>query len=243
MRSSGGAWGFVSSAPGPGNGIIAFSSSDVWMATEADSGTVSAPVNSSTVYHYNGSSWTSETPAQQGGFLTLWGTSGSDLYAFGVNLENNGSGGVRYPIIAHRDATGTWTRQPNGPALGVTAGSNIGVTSMWGFGVPATNIYAALRNSGIYHSAGDGTWTQVPGAPAGTQGVKNYCYATWGAAASAVFFGCKNIVYQFDGNATWTTSLNDASIGNIAGLWGTSANNVYAVGTDTAGAGIIYHLY
>jgi hypothetical protein len=244
-RSNGaGVWAYEQSsgAATQGNGLWGFSSSDLWLSFENDTGTLAAPVNATTLYHYNGSGWTTETPATPGGFLALWGTSDSDLYAYGVDVENQGSGAFRNPIIAHRNAAGTWARQPNGPGLITTGGTNCGVTSMWGFGKPATNIYATLKGSGIYHSAGDGTWTAVPNAPAGTSGPKVACSAVWGASSSALWFACKNVVFSYDGNATWATTLTDPNVTAFSAIWGTSATNVYAVGGDGTNA-IIYHLY
>jgi hypothetical protein len=229
-------WANVSGAPSPVTGLYGFSTADFWTSDT----TATNNVNTSSFYHWNGSSWVTET-STQGGAVSLWGTSDSDLYAYGSDVE----GSLRKTIIIHRNAAGTWSLQGAGqlPTLGITANGVCGLNGMWGFGTPANDVYAITSGQGLFHSTGDGNWAQVPNAPAGTQGVKTICKAVWGATASAVWVACPGGVYVYDGvNKVWGTTGLVASGVTFNALWGSGPNDVYAVG-DNGTTGIIYHYY
>ncbi len=166
------------------------------------------------------------------GLAGIWGTTGNDVYTFGAQ-ENCGLGACSSNTgIFHPDSSGTWTNQYS--ASLPNAGAS--VTSLWGFGSPANTLYATAPNTSStpLSSNGNGTWTPMGGsAPIG-------CDAVWGSSASAVWFGCENGLYLYDGSK-WTGPTLAAPL--IAGIYGTSATNVYAVGEDGQSNGLIYHYY
>ena len=186
--------------------VWGFSSADVWTATGA------------TVWHLTpATGWTSEAVSGSSG---LWGTSGNDLFAFGsVRICNDPPFCVTDAVIWHRTASG-WTKQ--------STLTGAGMTGMWGFGSPASNIYATQYGAAPLHSSGDGAWDLMP-SPAPTN-----CLAVWGFDASHLWFGC-NGVYTFDGT-NWNGP--DLAGDDIRAIWGTAVDNVYAVGNEA-----IYHYY
>jgi hypothetical protein len=223
-------WAYVTDVPAPVTGLFGFSTADLW---------TSSGDSSSSFYHWNGSAWITESSTVGGG-INLWGTSDSDLFAYGSDLVNL----VRHDIVLHRGASGTWTQQGAGelPSLPTIAHGVTGITSMIGFGTPANDVYALTAAGGLFHSNGDGHWAQVPNAPAGTQGPHTTCGAVFGVTPSAVWVACPGGVYLYDGVAkTWGTNGLVASGVTFTALWGSSPNDIYAVGT--ADAGVVYHYY
>jgi hypothetical protein len=168
-------------------------------------------------------------PRSGGGWLTngagngtdrVWGSSGTDLYAFGV-----GDGKLRI----YRGA-GSWTTvYDNAAASGNT------ITAVWGFGAPATSVYATQAFGAPLHSNGGGA-----GFGNMTNPTPVNCNAVWGASASAVLFACQGGVYTWNGTSWSAAALVGPS---IRWLWGSSASNVYAVGLDASGKGAVYHYY
>jgi hypothetical protein len=150
----------------------------------------------------------------------VWGSSGTDLYAFGV-----GDGQLRI----YRGA-GSWTS-----VYQSAAASGNTITSAWGFGAPATTVYATqafgppLRSNG----GGAGFVTMTNPAPVN-------CNAVWGASAASILFSCQGGLYTWNGS-TWSPPVLVGP--TIRWLWGSSANSVYAVGTDGSGKGAVYHYY
>jgi hypothetical protein len=229
-------WASVSGAPAPVTGLFGWSASDLWTSF------TSSPNNvwSSNFYHWNGSSWATET-SPQGGGARLWGTGDGDLFAYGQDL----TGSVRHAIVMHRASDGTWSLQGQGqlPALSIAANGVNGAMGMWGFGVPANDVYVITAGQGLYHSIGDGNWAQIPNAPAGTLGPHTTCNAVWGAVPSAVWVACPGGVYVYDGvGKAWGSTGLVASGVTFNALWGSGANDVYAVGGNGT-TGVVYHYF
>lgn len=204
--------------------VVVFPGADLW-ATLNDS-TATPPT---AVYHMiAGTGWTQVTGAIPLGFL--WGTSGADLYSFGGDSQCGLGACTFYSGIAHPDSSGKWVRQ----FIEGSPGPN-SISSLWGFGVPANNLYAVADTKRLpLHSAGDGKWTEMTsGAPSG-------CSAVWGADGGHVWFGCAGL-YAYDGNGGWSAPV--VTTLHVHGIYGTDGNNVYAVGDDGHGNGAIYHYY
>ena len=66
------------------------------------------------------------------------------------------------------------------------------------------------------------------------------CGAIWGADGAHVWFGRSAGLYLYDGNA-WSAPV--LTTVDVAAIYGTNVNNVYAVGDDGSGNGVIYHYY
>jgi hypothetical protein len=164
------------------------------------------------------------------GLFRLWGTTASDMYSFGQALQCALGSCTSTEAIAHPDSSGNWVAQYSVTVPGPTAT----ITSLWGFGAPATNLYATVyAHTTPLHSNGNGTWTPMGGnAPTG-------CLAVWGADPSHIWFGCAGL-YAYDG-ATWASPV--LTTVSVQAIYGTSATDVYAVGNDGSGNGVIYHFH
>jgi hypothetical protein len=242
--TSPGIWYYDSSANGPMtliNGITPVSQTSVWASYQFDNGTLQAPMPGSVIYHYANGAWTSQTLAL-GGAGQMWGTSDTDVYAWGTHMQNDGGSSYKVTVILHRDASGNWSQTFTGKTLGVTANGLIGYTSVFGFGSPATNLYATARGDTVYRGTSPTNWTPMADAPAEIVGPKLHCDSVWGASPANVYIACMTSVYMHDGT-TWSKPLTDANA-SFWSVWGSGPNDVYAVGSDTAGTtGVIYHLY
>lgn len=208
-------------------GVWVFAANDAWFSFWSYDG---SPDGKSALYHYTLSGFNQAQNPDSTNVMALqhlWGTSDTDLYTFGSEVTSCAPG-VCYTasIISHPDQTGKWVQQYN------TAGGEI--SSMWGFGSPATNIYATATTGVPLHSTGNGGWNSLAApAPSG-------CAAVWGADPTHLLFACGASLYPFDGT-TWGAS--ELSGPTISGLWGSSASNVYAVGKTGGGTGAVYHYY
>lgn len=97
---------------------------------------------------------------------------------------------------------------------------------------PITDI-ATLHGNVPLHSTGS-SWTPMSGnAP-------QSCAPVWGADGTHLWFGCAGGLYAFDGT-TWASPVLTTI--QVVGLYGTSAHDVYAVGNDGSGNGVIYHYF
>jgi hypothetical protein len=92
------------------------------------------------------------------------------------------------------------------------------------------HIYALTRDNVIFHFDGV-SWQYAMPFPDITCYAENY--PLWVAPDGTVFIGCSDVVYRRDGGEWRTEQLADGA--EVAGLWGTASNDVYAVGADGAG--------
>lgn len=215
-------------------GVFVLNRNDIWGSyshLDGSNNTVSA------IYRFtSGTGWaqvlSNGSPAP--GESALWGTSGTDMFTFGGDLSCGLGVCSSDAVIWHPDNSGSWLRQFDKNV----GGPGAQVSSMWGFGSPTNNVYATVYVSPAptpLHSAGDGTWTALGGsAPKG-------CSAVWGANATNLWFGCGKSLYAFDGTM-WAAPFSTTFSG-VHALYGTSVNNVYAVGDDASSKGLIYHYY
>ena len=166
-----------------------------------------------------------------------------DRYAH-VGYERHGSvrlwvlhsGGEGYAVIVHRDTTGAWTRQYLGPGYLLGGPQHPSVLAVAGVGTPATSLYAAVVVGGPLHAGSDGIWSVISGYPSGAEN----CYGVWAASTSAVWFACGSGVYQYDGT-TWSAPFAPSGV-SCSGIWGSSGNDIYVVGSDGNGM-CIYHWF
>lgn len=164
------------------------------------------------------------------GLGKVWGTSSTDVYMYGQTLQCGFGVCSSDAEIIHTDSNGNWTRQYLVSAPNPTAD----VVALFGFGTPANDLYAATTvGTTLLHSTGNGTWSDMSGAPQKNWG------AIWGVDAAHLWFGAYGGIYGFDGT-TWTGPM--VTTANIRGLFGTGVNDVYAVGDDGS-HGAIYHYY
>jgi hypothetical protein len=96
---------------------------------------------------------------------------------------------------------------------------------IWGSG--PNDVYAVGDNDAVFHTTGNGTWTNL--APAIN---RNY-QSIWGSSASDVYtvaadgFGGNPIILHLTGGSTWTIVNSPVE---MEGVWGSAANDVWAVG-------------
>jgi hypothetical protein len=217
------------------NGVWGSSSTDVWAG--GTGGTTS-------LHHWDGSSWTASAGAETVDVLALWGTASNNVYAVG----------------------GTKIQQYNGTSWAdVSSGATASLFAVWGSS--ATDIYAGGLNGTLVHSTG-GAFTPVASTGLGTELV----IAIWGTSPTDVYVG-GDTFRHWDGGSwsvvtaasitdvrkIWGSSATDIWVGGtngalrhltggswvsstlgtapITGIWGTAANDVYL----TNRSGEIYH--
>ena len=208
-------------------GVLPFSANDVWLMNTTTTGLGASFMQSSTATKITQSSSTSETAYT--GCRMIWGVSESDLYC-AYKASNCHTSCVYNWGVAHRDATGTWTASDQ--VGGGTAPSVVPLSvNIWG--LAANNIYFLNEKARPLHY--DGTaWTAVdPSAPVGA-------LAAWGSGPTNVYFVGPFGIAQGDGS-TWGTPYQPNSLSAV-GIYGTSANNIYVVGSDANGM-CVYHWF
>ena len=198
--------------PATFNGVWANTPTDVYAA-----GILVEENATGSVYHYDGSAWTPMVLPRQGAdelLFGVWGVSGTEIYAFGVNQFGFGE---YAPLIFRYDGT-AWQTFP-------VPGGDMFITDMWG--TSASDLYAVggrfeSPTQLVMHYDGS-TWSVVQEIKA-----ESGAHAVWSSSASDVFVG-QTIppLLHFDG-AAWSP-MTTPSQSPIYGLWGTAANDVFAV--------------
>jgi hypothetical protein len=227
------------------SGLWAGEQSDVFML-----GAKAAPADpSSLTFRWNGRSW-DKLPLKAPGKLTFGATfPGGVIAAVGDgtlarwDYTNWSADGVM--------ADGVWSSGPN-EAVAVGAGGIFHWDGTGWFAMATTkplvqkmaatwgtspgDVWAVGESGTILH--GDGTrWSApAPGVPS------VFLRAVWGASPTAVFVvGDGGTILRFDGQAWTAAAIPSGSASGLAGVWGSSAADVYAVGSNAAGQGVILH--
>jgi hypothetical protein len=209
-----------------------------------------------TILHYDGSSWQHMGGASRSDIRSVWGISGHCVFASGAYGEVMTLTGQ------------TWTLMENGPNCSVNAfwgSSTANVYAVsgdfgWGsifrydgrfwrceywtspplpplqalWGSSPSDVFAVGANETALHF--DGTfWTKML-----TPGTGSWLMAVWGSCATDVYTcGSSGVILHYDG-LSWTIARNHGEI--CTGIWGSSSNNIYAVGRgQTNGPGEIVH--
>ena len=212
------------------NSVFVLGPNDYWGSYYYLDGS-SQPV--SAIYRFTSSTGWAQVNGANGqpalGLLRLWGTSATDMFSFGQQLQCGLGSCTSTETIVHPDSSGNWVDQYTASFAGPTATIN----GLWGFGSPATNLFATVSGNVPLHSTGS-SWTPMSGnAPTS-------CAPVWGADGTHLWFGCAGGLYAFDGT-TWASPVLTTI--QVLGLYGTSAHDVYAVGNDGSGNGVIYHYF
>ena len=152
----------------------------------------------------------------------VWGSGPNDVYAVGLN-----------GVILHSTGDDVWTQQKTGRANELTSV----------FGSSASDIYA-VEASAVLHSTGDGHWSVVPNIqPAGTGGLSHiwmssptniYVSGDTSRAVPAYPTGGVNIFRWQAPNLVREFAMAEH---HIAGLFGTDATDLWAVGSFEQGGG------
>ncbi len=212
-----------------------------WLA----SGEIFTSSDSGTVYRYDGTHWNNMINRAQ--LQDIWGSSPDDLFAVGyagrimhyngtqwspmdsnttINLESvyvteNGQSAV----AGGWPNSGELVRYDGSDWSTVTIPTTEGISDLWGSG---SKILAVARGTVI--SSGDsGISWQSETTPVGT----GYLNGVWGAGSNGPFFavGDGAEILTSGGSGTWS-SMNSGALSLLRfwGIWGSSADNVYAVG-------------
>lgn len=222
-------------------GIVAFGAADGWAASGDTAGQVGT-------FRLTASGWTADTTLT--GYADtnahrapLWGTSDSDVWlGGGAVITPSGGSTQSTPVVWHRDGGGTWNQLAIGPGCHLCMGGvQPHVVALWGFGTPATTVVASTTPVAVAIYSG-GTWTALGNLPVNMSGPGKTCLGVWGSSPTNVWFACSAGMFLYDGNNTWDTN-GQLNVSGFVAVWGAGPNDVYAVGSDGNGAGMVYHYY
>ncbi|MCP4348989.1 MAG: BACON domain-containing protein [Desulfobacterales bacterium] len=204
----------------------------------------------SSIYHYDGNRWTEmevDILDNDGILYGIWGNSDTDVFAFGLFgtiIHYNGSNWIKMDVpVSVKDAisiTGMWGSSANDvfavgyvnsefPGIILHYNGNIWTEMESGYndhfykvwGISEKDVFV-IGNYSMYHYDGN-SWTKVD--------VNNdwILLDIWGASESNIFTVSAGSIYHYDGS-NWSTmgSFN----AHEGGIWGSSGNNVFAVGRD-----------
>jgi hypothetical protein len=219
------------------NAITAIAANDVY----------AVGLSKAKIYHYDGNAWSSVFTMTTSGGTEVRALNANDVWVAGVvNLYHwNGSTWSTIAMPSGQFARGLWVVADNDIWVGTTAGKMYhfdGATftavttpstqAPWGFvGFGANDIYTATGTNEIWHWDG-ASWTLRATVP--TTQVGHSFYALSATSMYLAGYNGTGQVHQFDGTNVTTTNT---ALPNLQGVWGTSASNIYAVGTS----GFILH--
>jgi hypothetical protein len=98
---------------------------------------------------------------------------------------------------------------------------------VWGGGPQPATVYSVGENGALATLSG-GTWT--------TQSIGTHVYALWGPNTTSFYTGAGNGLIGYLDNGV-LSSYDVGTSASVQSMWGSSANNVYAVASD----GTIYN--
>ena len=213
-------------------------SAELWAIWGSSPTNIWAVGRGGAIVHYDGTNWSSVPSPHRldgsdiGDLYSMWGFSGSEIYAGGNAsiVKYDGStwselpSGGSYGIWGSSGSDlyfvqGNWIRRPNGTSLEsyeIPVGSNI-LRGLWG--TPTSDIYAVGDGGTVMRGVRGATVTVTPANPALTAvGGTQQLTATARDASSNIVSG-----------ATFTWASSDASVATVS-----STGLVTAVGSGTA---------
>ena len=156
--------------------------------------------------------WTPMTSGTTNWLSGVWGSSGSDVFAVGLNgtiLHYNGS---------------TWSS--------MTSGTTNGLGGVWGSS--ASDVFAVGSSGKILHYNGS-TWSSM------TSGTSYDLWGVWGSSGNDVFaVGDSGTIVHYNGS-TWSTMNSGVPTYDLNDIWGSSGNDVFAVGYEGVGGTIMQY--
>lgn len=168
--------------------------------------------------------WTRREVPDTSWLNAVWGSGPKDVYAVGLN-----------GVILHSTGDDVWTQQKTGRSNGLTSV----------FGSSATDVYA-VESDAVLHSTGDGHWSVVANIePAGAGGLGQiwlssptniYVAGDTSRSSPAYPTGGVNIFRWKAPNLVREFALAEH---HIAGLFGTDATDLWAVGSFEQGGGTL----
>lgn len=193
------------------------------------------------ILHWDGRAWSPVESGTAEDLTAVWGTSADDVWATGHHLVLHWDG-LAWSKRMNSVVTlrGVWGSRPDdvwisseipmfhwdGGHWGVVelAEAPEGFFGMWG--ASADDIWAGGVGT-LAHWPATGGWEVVPrGSPAPV-------YAVWGWAPGSFFTGGPSIIDRYEGGA-WVSGQHFMN-SIFYGLWGSSAEDVWAVGVTPMG--------
>lgn len=158
------------------------------------------------LWRWNGSAWESVTISATSALRGIWGSSGTDIWAVGVDGK-----------LMHSDGF-SWAPPP------VASGTDAFLDSVWGSGPDDVWVVGReVAGGGIIRHWNGGVWEASQGAAAELQRVH-------GSAASDVWaVGDAGTILHWRG-AAWAPSPVDTGGNGLKGVWASAANDAWAVG-------------
>lgn len=209
---SGASWteAFDTSSAGALSGVWGTSPEDVWIVGGTDAG--------GEIYHYDGSAW-SPSPVPDGVGLLVWayGFAPDDVYAVGVAgsvVHWDGSAWSKVEAGTTRDLWGVWGSSPSD--LWIVGGE---VSGSW----PITLHF-------------DGTnFTEVELASDQNLHGGVALFKVWGIGGRVWSVGDLGLIVEWDGTKWVEQFGGELANDDFVSLWGTSADNIVAVGGRSNG--------
>jgi hypothetical protein len=239
FRGVGGSWTQVAGHFGPAAG-------NTWTSVYvAAVNSIFIGASGGAIRRWNGSEWVAQPASSLNNIRSLWGTSGSNVYAAGGDY-----------LIEQFDGN-SWSPVSGFALIGANAVGGSGPNDVWAVGYDAF-----AGNGNIVHY--DGTWAGSPspdnsatlnavwaGSPSlavavgnggkifrwnGTNwvedasGTGSSLAAVWGASASAIWaVGDNGTIRRWDGDSWENGGSSCGGSTRLNGVWGRSATEVYAV--------------
>ena len=183
----------------------------IWGFTENNIYTV----QSTYVYHFNGTSWTEEDTGKL--LNAVWGSSATDVFAVGYN-----------GIILHYNGT-SWS----------IMASPVTTTLYAVWGSSATDVFAVGYNGQILHY--NGTSWSVQASPVTTQLNSIWGSSATDVFAVGGFLSDPGVILHYNGSAWTTMDLSALFSHTFYDVWGSSATDVFAVASAASNSNQIVH--
>lgn len=196
----------------------------------------------------NGVNWGTANSGTTKWLSSVWGSSGSDVFAVGDDgtiLHYNGSSWTSMDSGTTAWLSSVWgTSSSNVFAVGddgsvlyydgsnwstlVEGPKNYQYQSIWGSST--SNVFAVGSGGTVTHYNGS-AWSPMSSV------ISQTLFDVWGSSGTDVFaVGDEGIILQYNGSS-WSTMTGGAESYWLEGIWGSSGSDVFAVGSE----GVILH--
>ena len=204
------------------------------------------------VLHYNGSEWQQISRGEFKYLHGVWGNSSESVFAVGwdgIILYYNGSIWSKMNHGTSVSWGGIWGSGSNrifvvgegGVILHYngqqwdTVNSGISESLFGVWGTRDSDVFAVGWDGVILHYDGD-QWSQM------NSGTDAHLNAVWGTGGGDVFaVGWQGTILHYDGTRWNEMESGDTEWIDLTGVWGSSSDNVYVVGSSTWGRNVVLH--
>ncbi len=160
----------------------------------------------SSIYHYDGNQWLSDSTASDGTRYGAWSSGSNDIWAGGWCRSFS-----HYDGLSWADR-GCWSSHGNWDI----------VTAIWGSSL--TDLWASADRGDMLRYDGVSSWSTT------NMGVSFDLADLWGTASNDIHaVGERGTVLRYDG-ATWNIQAGVPTSQTLNAIWGSAANDIFAVG-------------